>query len=222
MRIVTLLRCSGQHSAQQVTDQLRRRGWQRPTGYDTDGGHGQCPDGQRFAVIIGRAGDLQCVGVFLQVPGKGSKSIPQEEPHREPRGIGGQPQHIKMLIRRKLFFKERHGLPGGQPPERRLHIRFLDAGSFLCTKQEQAERILIRRLRTLGPADDGGVTHALAVVPVCDQQVQRGGVGKGGVLAHGSILALLVAVGVSGRILKGYKSTASRLCTGDTLNIGMD
>ena len=126
-----------------------------------------------------------------------------------------------MLIRRKLFFKERHGLPGGQPFQRRLHIRFLDAGSFLCTKQEQAERILIRRLRTLGPADDGGVTHPLAVVPVCDQQVQRGGVGKGGVLAHGSILALLVAVGTEGRCVEGDQRSTGALCTHHALDGGV-
>ena len=70
---------------QQVTGQLRCGGG--AAFLAVDGLHGQCPDGQRFAVIIGRAGDLQCVGVFLQVPGKGSKSIPQEETHGKPRGV---------------------------------------------------------------------------------------------------------------------------------------
>lgn len=60
------------------------------------------------------------------------------------------------------------------------------------------------------------------MVPVCDQQVQGGGVGKGGVLAHGSILALLVAVGTEGRCVEGDQRSTGTFCSGYAVDKGMD
>ena len=118
-----------------------------------------------------------------------------------------------MLVGRKLFFQKRHCLPGRQTFERSLYIAFLNACGFVCAKQEHTHGILIDRLCVFCPAQNGGIANVLAVVAVSKQAVQRSGIGKGCVLTHGGVLALLVAVGAKGGCVEGHQCRAGTLRT---------
>ena len=126
-----------------------------------------------------------------------------------------------MLVGRKLFFQKRHCLPGRQPFERGLYIAFLNAGCFICPKQEHAHGVLIDRLCIFCPAQNGGIANMFAVAAVSKQAVQCSGIGKGGVLADRGVIALLVAVGAEGRCVEGYQCCAGALRPGHTADIRM-
>ena len=50
------------------------------------------------------------------------------------------------------------------------------------------------------------------MVTVGEECVERGGIGKCGVFAHGSVSALLVTIGAEGRGIERYESSSGTLC----------
>ena len=70
--------------------------------------------------------------------------------------------------------------------------------------------VLVGGFASRCPAEDGGVSYSGHTIPVGEQSVQGGGVGKGGIFAHGSVGTLLVVVGAEGRsVERDQRSTAA-------------
>ena len=72
-------------------------------------------------------------------------------------------------------------------------------------KHKALEKVLIDRLRVLGPIDDRRITDLLYMFAVCQQCIQCGGIRKGGRFAHRCVVALGFSVGFKGRCIEGDK-----------------
>ena len=85
-------------------------------------------------------------------------------------------------------------------------------------EQGQAREQAVLGLGPLSPADNGGVADAVDIGLVRQQVIQGGGVGKGCILAHGSVQALLLSVGAEGGSIEGNQRRAAGLGAGNALH----
>ena len=216
---------AGKDGTQQVAHQLRGGGRGRRTLYGADGGQCQTPDRQVFPGILCRADDGGLFQITLQVPGKGTEGIPQEEPHRQPCCVGGNAQHIEVLFRQQGNGTELIFPPQSKRLDGAEEVLFSDA--FRRAEEHLHAGLRPEWVGAFCPADhSGGIAvlaqNAAVVLPVCQQHIQHSGIGKGSVFADGGILALFVPVGAEGGSVEGDQSRTGTLRTGHSLDGGMD
>ena len=125
-----------------------------------------------------------------------AQGIPVEKADGEPGRIGGKAEDIKGAVGIKPQ------LLAGKSVSQTLYggaqCVIGQALGRRCAEQQSAGIFPVIRVCTLCPADHGGVSDALHVVPVGQQIIQRGGIGKGGVFADRRVQALFFAVGAKG------------------------
>ena len=185
---------AGKNGTEQVAGQLGR--WLFIAGVLVHGFPYKGPDGERGPFVIGRADDLDFIRVPLQPLCKHFKRIPQEEPHRDARRIGGESQNVKVLAGLQHFLVQPGaGAAIGQQLQRFAQVIFGDAGILGDTEHSHHAQRSIAGGGVLGPADHGGVAKDAAVIPVGQQFVQRGSISKFGIVAYGSVFSFFVFIG---------------------------
>ena len=99
-----------------------------------------------------------------------------------------------MLFRQKCFAQPFAGLALCQQRQRFFQILVLYAGIFRRAEQRTDSEVCGRRACVLRPADDRAVADGFAVLAVCQQRVERRGIGKGGVFADRRVFCVLMSV----------------------------
>ncbi len=143
-----------------------------------------------------------------------AEAVPQEKADGEPGRVGSQAQNVERPVRVNAQIVT--GQAVRQTFEGRPEVIVRQAG--LRAEAGRHGKTLVGRVRPLRPADHRGVTDLLHVVPVRQQVVQSGGVGKGGVFSHRGVVVLLPAIGTEGRGVEGHQRRTAGLGIPDALD----
>ena len=181
----------------------------------------QPPNRQPFKLVIGGTDDLQAVIMGLDIFQKGAEGIAQEEPHRQPGGVGGKAQDIELHLRVQPLLLKLHRIPPAELLHHAPQLPFL-IGRVGLSHGGKAEKGLVGVAASPGPAHYGGVPDAADMVPVGQQMVQGGGVGEGGIFPGGGVQILLLSIGAEGRGVEGHQGGTAGLGPGHVFDGGMD
>ena len=142
----------------------------------------------------------------------GAQRIPVEKADGEPGRIGRKTENIKSAVGIKPQFLA--GKSVSQPLDGGAQGVIGQALGRRRAEQQSAGIFPVIRVGALSPADHGRVSDTLHTVPVSQQIIQRGGVGKGSVFADRRVQALFFAVGLKGIGVKRDQGSAAGLCAG--------
>ena len=156
--------------------------------------------------------------MVVDVPHQPAEAVPQEETDREPGRVRRQAQNVKGTV--GIDAQLLAGQPLCQIFQGRTQgvVRY---GRWHIAGHESHKCIGINRIRTLRPADNGGIADDLHVVSVRQQMVQGGGVGKGCVLAYRRVVVLLPPIGAKGRRIERHQRRTSGLGVPHAFDGGM-
>ena len=132
----------------------------------------------------------------------------QEEPHRQPGGVGGEAQDIEVHAGVQLVRLIGHWLSGAEAFYHSTQVVFRVGGDG-SAEGSPSKQGGVGRFRVSRPADHRSVSDAEHVVPVGQQVVQGSGIGEGGKFSGGSIFPLIVHAAI--RFISNVVETDQRI-----------
>ena len=115
----------------------------------------------------------------VHVPHQRAEAVPQEESDGKPRGVRRDAEDVKRALR--VDAELAAGQTVCETPQSGTQV-LLREGAVLGFSEKRVQgKALIRRVCALRPADNRSVANKSDVLPVREQMVQRGGLGKRGV-----------------------------------------
>ena len=150
--------------------------------------------------------------MLIYVLGKAAYAVSEEKAHGEPGGIRRETEKVYMLVGEDEPIQPIAAFPRGKGFKRRRYVGLLHAAVFRNTEYGIHSKVCRGIIGIFRPTDYGGVAYDFAAVTVGEKCVERGGIGKRGVFAYGSVSALLVTIGAEGRGIERYESSSGTLC----------
>ena len=132
-----------------------------------------------------------------------------EKPNRQACCVGCDAEQIKIRVRRNAARIEIHRFAGKQRRNRAADVLLRIIA--VVSPGIRAEQVLRRRIASLRPAENQRIANQAVVPAIRNQVIEHRSIGKGGILAHGRIQALLLSEGLESLRVEADQGRAAGL-----------